>query len=192
MVMCLTHDYFDGKYDWIDQAGMFYTQKWSLRSNLAPQKKKRKRFKNESDTMGQTSGGVQFFPFWLLMISIFVEYFGQFCWIFIFYQKKKIVEPLYQLVLLFSFNFYVYSWIFFQGNAAFKGRQWNKAVKYYTEAIKLNMMNATYYCNRAAAYLELGWYECSPVCQLIFLLAFPSMHLSISIMQLPASWRGLQ
>lgn len=46
----------------------------------------------------------------------------------------------------------------FQGNAAFKGRQWNKAANYYTEAIKLNGTNATYYCNRAAAYLELGWY----------------------------------
>lgn len=45
-----------------------------------------------------------------------------------------------------------------QGNAAFKGRQWNKAVSYYTEAIKLNATNTTYYCNRAAAYLELGWY----------------------------------
>lgn len=46
----------------------------------------------------------------------------------------------------------------FQGNAAFKGRQWNKAVSYYADAIKLNGTNATYYCNRAAAYLELGWY----------------------------------
>ncbi|KAI4296367.1 hypothetical protein L6164_036331 [Bauhinia variegata] len=43
-----------------------------------------------------------------------------------------------------------------KGNAAFKGKQWNKAVNFYTEAIKLNGMNATYYCNRAAAYLELG------------------------------------
>lgn len=48
--------------------------------------------------------------------------------------------------------------IFFQGNAAFKGMQWNKAVKYYTEAINLNSTIATYFCNRAAAYLELGWY----------------------------------
>ncbi|THG01681.1 hypothetical protein TEA_004409 [Camellia sinensis var. sinensis] len=45
------------------------------------------------------------------------------------------------------------------GNAAFKGRQWNKAVSYYSEAIKLNEMNATYYCNRAAAYLELGCFR---------------------------------
>lgn len=46
-----------------------------------------------------------------------------------------------------------------KGNAAFKGRQWNKAVNYYTEAIKLNEANATYYCNRAAAYLELGCFQ---------------------------------
>ncbi|KAF2294053.1 hypothetical protein GH714_007121 [Hevea brasiliensis] len=46
-----------------------------------------------------------------------------------------------------------------KGNAAFKGKQWNKAVNYYTEAIKLNGTNATYYCNRAAAYLELGCFQ---------------------------------
>lgn len=55
----------------------------------------------------------------------------------------------------------LYLWkVHFQGNAAFKGRQWNKAVNYYGEAIKLNGENATFYCNRAAAYLELGWYVC--------------------------------
>ncbi|XP_050210620.1 outer envelope protein 64, mitochondrial [Mercurialis annua] len=46
-----------------------------------------------------------------------------------------------------------------KGNAAFKGKQWNKAVSYYTEAIKLNGSFATYYCNRAAAYLELGCFQ---------------------------------
>ncbi|KAK9166959.1 hypothetical protein Scep_002150 [Stephania cephalantha] len=46
-----------------------------------------------------------------------------------------------------------------KGNAAFKGRQWNKAVNYYSEAIKLNSANATFYCNRAAAYLELGCFQ---------------------------------
>ncbi|OVA14215.1 Amidase [Macleaya cordata] len=46
-----------------------------------------------------------------------------------------------------------------KGNAAFKGKQWNKAVNYYSEAINLNDTNATYYCNRAAAYLELGCYQ---------------------------------
>ncbi|XP_059297080.1 outer envelope protein 64, mitochondrial [Lycium ferocissimum] len=45
-----------------------------------------------------------------------------------------------------------------KGNAAFKGKQFNKAVSYYTEAIKLND-NGTYYCNRAAAYLELGCFQ---------------------------------
>ncbi|KAE8716774.1 Outer envelope protein 64 [Hibiscus syriacus] len=46
-----------------------------------------------------------------------------------------------------------------KGNAAFKGKQWNKAVNYYTEAIKLNETNATYYNNRAAAFLELGCFQ---------------------------------
>ncbi|KAL3651630.1 Outer envelope protein 64, mitochondrial [Castilleja foliolosa] len=46
-----------------------------------------------------------------------------------------------------------------KGNAAYKGKQWNKAVNYYTEAIKLNETNATYYCNRAAAYLEMGCFQ---------------------------------
>ncbi|ESQ40873.1 hypothetical protein EUTSA_v10013019mg [Eutrema salsugineum] len=46
-----------------------------------------------------------------------------------------------------------------KGNAAYKGRQWNKAVSFYTEAIKLNGANATYFCNRAAAYLELGRFQ---------------------------------
>ncbi|KAK7328149.1 hypothetical protein VNO77_22245 [Canavalia gladiata] len=46
-----------------------------------------------------------------------------------------------------------------KGNAAFKGRQWNNAVNYYTDAINLNGTNATYYCNRAAAYLELGCFH---------------------------------
>ncbi|XP_030459180.1 outer envelope protein 64, mitochondrial [Syzygium oleosum] len=46
-----------------------------------------------------------------------------------------------------------------KGNAAYKGHQWNKAVTYYSEAIKLNGTNATYYCNRAAAYLPLGCFQ---------------------------------
>ncbi|KAL3814407.1 hypothetical protein ACJIZ3_015675 [Penstemon smallii] len=46
-----------------------------------------------------------------------------------------------------------------KGNAAYKGKQWNKAVSYYTEAIKLNEKNATYYSNRAMAYLELGCFQ---------------------------------
>ncbi|CAK9170359.1 unnamed protein product, partial [Ilex paraguariensis] len=43
-----------------------------------------------------------------------------------------------------------------QGNQAFKDKQWQRAIGFYTEAIKLNSNNATYYSNRAAAYLELG------------------------------------
>ncbi|CAA3029490.1 outer envelope 64, chloroplastic [Olea europaea subsp. europaea] len=43
-----------------------------------------------------------------------------------------------------------------KGNQAFKDKQWQQAIGFYTEAIKLNSSNATYYSNRAAAYLELG------------------------------------
>ncbi|XP_047339739.1 translocon at the outer membrane of chloroplasts 64-like [Impatiens glandulifera] len=43
-----------------------------------------------------------------------------------------------------------------KGNEAVKAKQWQKAVGFYTEAIKLNGNNATYYSNRAAAYLEIG------------------------------------
>lgn len=43
-----------------------------------------------------------------------------------------------------------------KGNQAFKDKQWQKAVGFYTEAIKLSGNNATYYSNRAAAYLEMG------------------------------------
>lgn len=53
--------------------------------------------------------------------------------------------------------------VLLQGNAAYKKKEWNKAVSYYTEAIKLNKGNATFYSNRAAAYLELGWYAFSSV-----------------------------
>ncbi|XP_044466681.1 translocon at the outer membrane of chloroplasts 64-like [Mangifera indica] len=43
-----------------------------------------------------------------------------------------------------------------KGNQAYKEKQWQKAISFYTEAIKLNGNNATYYSNRSAAYLELG------------------------------------
>ncbi|TVU00832.1 hypothetical protein EJB05_53731, partial [Eragrostis curvula] len=46
-----------------------------------------------------------------------------------------------------------------KGNAAFKEKQWQKAVNFYTEAIKLNGKVATYYSNRAAAFLELASYR---------------------------------
>ncbi|KAL8153559.1 hypothetical protein V2J09_011319 [Rumex salicifolius] len=42
-----------------------------------------------------------------------------------------------------------------KGNQSYKDKQWQKAIGFYTEAIKLNENNATYYSNRAAAYLEL-------------------------------------
>ncbi|KAM0950959.1 putative amidase [Dioscorea sansibarensis] len=43
-----------------------------------------------------------------------------------------------------------------RGNTAFKEKQWQKAISFYSEAIKLNGNSATYYSNRAAAYLEIG------------------------------------
>lgn len=43
-----------------------------------------------------------------------------------------------------------------KGNQAYKEKQWHKAISLYTEAIKLCGDNATYYSNRAAAYLEVG------------------------------------
>ncbi|CAN7019319.1 hypothetical protein BRARA_F00419 [Brassica rapa] len=46
-----------------------------------------------------------------------------------------------------------------KGNQAFKEKQWQKAIGLYSEAIKLNDKNGTYYSNRAAAYLELGSYR---------------------------------
>lgn len=42
-----------------------------------------------------------------------------------------------------------------QGNQAYKDKQWQKAIGFYTEAIKLNDNTATYFSNRAAAYLEM-------------------------------------
>ncbi|KAL3639436.1 Outer envelope protein 64, chloroplastic [Castilleja foliolosa] len=46
-----------------------------------------------------------------------------------------------------------------KGNQAFKDKHWQRAIGFYTEAIKLNSSNATYYSNRAAAYLEMGSYK---------------------------------
>ncbi|KAJ0749930.1 putative amidase [Helianthus annuus] len=43
-----------------------------------------------------------------------------------------------------------------KGNAAFKAKNFQKAIGFYTDAIKLNSTTATYFNNRAAAYLELG------------------------------------
>lgn len=72
---------------------------------------------------------------------------------------------------IYVYGPYCFYWLLrnlLQGNAAFKGRQWNKAVNYYNEAIKINGKNATYYCNRAAAYLELGWYDKLLICWHLF------------------------
>lgn len=43
-----------------------------------------------------------------------------------------------------------------KGNNAFKAKNWQRAIGFYTDAIKLNSNSATYFNNRAAAYLELG------------------------------------
>ncbi|KAM7479639.1 hypothetical protein LguiA_027852 [Lonicera macranthoides] len=43
-----------------------------------------------------------------------------------------------------------------KGNQAFKEKQFQRAIGFYTEAIKLHGTAATYYSNRAAAYLEMG------------------------------------
>lgn len=45
-----------------------------------------------------------------------------------------------------------------KGNQAYKEKHFKRAVDLYSEAIKLNGNNATYYSNRAAAYLESGSY----------------------------------
>uniref|UniRef100_A0A803NAD8 Amidase domain-containing protein n=1 Tax=Chenopodium quinoa TaxID=63459 RepID=A0A803NAD8_CHEQI len=58
-------------------------------------------------------------------------------------------EKVKQLIPMFIF-------LFMMGNQAFKEKQWQKAIGFYGEAIKLYESNATYYSNRAAAYLELG------------------------------------
>ncbi|KAL2622202.1 hypothetical protein R1flu_002407 [Riccia fluitans] len=42
-----------------------------------------------------------------------------------------------------------------KGNAAFKEQDYPKAVSHYSEAIRLDGQNATYYSNRAAAYLQM-------------------------------------
>jgi hypothetical protein len=46
--------------------------------------------------------------------------------------------------------------ILFPGNDSFKRKQWGKAIEFYSDALELNCTNGTYYCNRAAAYLELA------------------------------------
>ncbi|KAL4316761.1 hypothetical protein AHAS_Ahas15G0317400 [Arachis hypogaea] len=45
-----------------------------------------------------------------------------------------------------------------KGNQGYKDKQWQKAIGFYLETIKLSSNNATYYSNRSQAYLELGSY----------------------------------
>lgn len=44
---------------------------------------------------------------------------------------------------------------FLQGNASFKLNDYKKAISHYTDAIRMDGKNATYYNNRAAAYLKM-------------------------------------
>lgn len=46
-----------------------------------------------------------------------------------------------------------------KGNLAFKKKDFKGAVEYYTEAIRLDRQNATYYSNRAAAYLAISSFQ---------------------------------
>lgn len=46
-----------------------------------------------------------------------------------------------------------------QGNEALKKNEYQKAVELYTEAIKLDLSNAIYRCNRSAAMIGLEMYE---------------------------------
>jgi len=45
-----------------------------------------------------------------------------------------------------------------KGNQAYKDQQWQKAIGFYTEAIKFCGDNTTYYSNKAQAYLKLDSY----------------------------------
>ncbi|KAH7549407.1 hypothetical protein JRO89_XS13G0026600 [Xanthoceras sorbifolium] len=67
-------------------------------------------------------------------------------------EKLKNLETTF-LSVLCSWERELY---FTMGNQAYKDKQLQKAIGYYTEAIKLNGNNATYYSNRAAAHLEQG------------------------------------
>ena len=53
-------------------------------------------------------------------------------------------------------------------------------MKYYSEAIKLNEINATYYCNRAAAYLELAWYA-TPLDHALLVIIFTLLLANIKL-----------
>lgn len=58
-----------------------------------------------------------------------------------------------------------------RGNEHFKAGDWKSAIQEYSDAIKRDPKNATYYCNRAAAYtklmeFEMGLNDCSKAIQL--------------------------
>eukprot|EP01100_Stratorugosa_tubuloviscum_P003677 TRINITY_DN1895_c3_g1_i1.p1 TRINITY_DN1895_c3_g1~~TRINITY_DN1895_c3_g1_i1.p1 ORF type:complete len:405 (-),score=232.35 TRINITY_DN1895_c3_g1_i1:59-1273(-) len=46
-----------------------------------------------------------------------------------------------------------------EGNQLLTSKEYQQAISKYTEAIKYNPENAIYYCNRAAAYSQLGQHE---------------------------------
>ena len=46
-----------------------------------------------------------------------------------------------------------------KGNQEFKKRNFNEALNYYDEAIKIKSEEPLYYNNKAAAYIELKDYE---------------------------------
>ena len=54
--------------------------------------------------------------------------------------------------------------IIIQGNLAFKKKDFKVAIESYSEAIRCDEDNATYYSNRAAAYLALYKYLLNSVC----------------------------
>lgn len=46
-----------------------------------------------------------------------------------------------------------------QGNAAFKAKNYDDAIKFYSQAIEQNPSDHTIYANRAAAYQNQGKYD---------------------------------
>ena len=45
-----------------------------------------------------------------------------------------------------------------KGNAAFAGHDWLQAVDYYSQAIKVNDQDPSFYCNRAQVTSMLAWF----------------------------------
>jgi tetratricopeptide (TPR) repeat protein len=46
-----------------------------------------------------------------------------------------------------------------KGNSAFKNKNFEEAVDFYTQAIELDQQDVSFYSNRAACYLNLKKYE---------------------------------